>query len=242
MTPVHVGLVGLFIVGLAIFTGALVQGCIGFGAIVTAFSVVVLVEPELLPQSVIISTTPVVVAVFLQNRGSVRWGEALRLIGGRAPGVALGAFLVSRLSPVFLAYVGATVVLVAVLVTANIPPITRNTPTLLTAGFASGLFGTATGIGGPPLGLMYQHGAGVDLRATVGTVMLVGGAMTISGFALAGELEAVDIRTGLALMPFSLAGVLTARAIHTWVDDRITRVVQIVSVAGAVLAIIRLSL
>ncbi len=202
----------------------------------------VLVEPNLLPQSVIISTIPVVVAVFLQNRGAVRWREALRLIGGRAPGVAIGAFLVSRLSPVFLSYVGATVVLAAVLVTANIPPIPRKTPTLLAAGFASGLFGTATGIGGPPLGLLYQHGSGEDLRATVGTVMLVGGAMTISGFALAGELEAIDIRTGLALMPFSLAGVLTARVIHEWVDDRITRVVQIVSVAGAVLAIIRLSL
>jgi len=96
--PVHVELAGLLIVGLAIFTGALVQGCIGFGAVVTAFAVVVLVEPELLPQSVIISTTPVVVAVFLQNRGSVLWGEALRLIVGRAPGVAVGAFIVSQMS------------------------------------------------------------------------------------------------------------------------------------------------
>ena len=238
----HVGLVGLLIVGLAIFTGALVQGCIGFGAIVTAFAVIVIVEPELLPQSVILSTAPVLIAVFLQNRGAVRWGEAIRLISGRLPGVALGTILVSRLSPTFLAYVGSTVVLVAVLVTANVPPIPRNTPTLLTAGFTSGLFGTATGIGGPPLGLMYQHGSGSDLRSTVGTVMLVGGAMTITGYAIAGELDAIDIRTGLALMPFSLAGVLTARVVRRWVDDRVKTVVQVISVAGAVLAIVRLSL
>lgn len=238
----HVELGGLIAVGLALFVGAVVQGSVGFGMIITAFSVIILVDPVLLPQAIVISTLPVLFVVFLRSRRDVDWGEATRLVIGRIPGIALGTIIVKTLSPTVLAYAGAGLVLFAVGVTAFTRPIPHNTATLTIAGFFSGLFGTSTGIGGPPLALMYQSGTGDNLRATVGTVMVLGVLMTVVGLAIGGALSATDIRTGVALMPFGLAGVMCAPSVRGWVDQRIRLLIQIISVLGALLAIVRLSL
>jgi uncharacterized membrane protein YfcA len=237
----HVELGGLIAVGLAMFVGAVVQGSLGFGSIVTAFSVIVLVDPVLLPQAILISTLPILFTVFVRSRHDVDWREAMLLVAGRLPGVALGTVIVKEVSPTVLAYAGAGLVLFAVGVTAFSRPVPHTTGTLTAAGFLSGLFATSTGIGGPPLALMYQSGTGEDLRATVGTVMVLGVMMTIAGLAIGGELSTTDIRTGVALMPFAFAGVLCAPLVRGWVDLRIRSLVQVISVLGALLAIVRLS-
>ncbi len=69
----HVELGGLIAVGLAMFVGAVVQGSLGFGSIVTAFSVIVLVDPVLLPQAILISTLPILFIVFVRSRQDVDW-------------------------------------------------------------------------------------------------------------------------------------------------------------------------
>lgn len=238
----HVGLIGLLLVGAALFAGAIVQGSIGFGAVVVAFSVIVLVEPSLLPQSVILAAVPMTILVVVTNRANIVWRDVSVLAASRLPGVALGAVLVGLLSPTTLALIGAGFVLVAVLVTAQAPVVPRNSATIMSAGFASGLFGTTSGIGGPALGLLYQHETGPEIRAMVGTVSLTAVVTTLGALALVGELSAVDLRTGLAFMPFSAAGAVSARYVTRWVDGRIRSIVQAISVVGAVLAIAKLAL
>lgn len=238
----HVDILGLIVVGMAMFAGAVVHGTVGFGAVIVAFPVLVLVEPALLPQSVILASLPLTVVVYLRNRDSVIWPEVVNLAVSRIPGVAVGVLMVRSLSPNTLAYFGACFVLLAVVVTAVVPPVPRTAPLLSLAGLASGFFSTSVGVGGPPLGLMYQHETGGDLRATVGTVGLTGVATTTVGLAIGGQLSATDIRTGMALVPFGLAGALSARYVLKWADQRARRIVQIVSVLGAILAIVRLSM
>ena len=238
----HVDLPGLVLVGIAMFVGALVQGTIGFGAVIVAFAVVVMVEPALLPQAIIVGTLPMTIVVFLHNRANANWPEVVNLALSRIPGVALGAIVVKLVSPTALAYIGAGFILVAVAATAAAPPIPRRVPLLSLAGVVSGFFGSTVGIGGPPLGLLYQNESGGDLRATVGTVGLTGVATTTVGLWLAGELSATDVRTGLALMPFGLAGALSVHHVARWADRRVRPIVQAVSVLGALLAIARLAL
>ncbi len=238
----HVGLSGLLVVGLAMFIGALVQGSVGFGAVIVAFPLVVLVEPALLPQSIMLATFPLTVVVFLRNRANAVWPEVATLALTRLPGVALGVVIVEVLRPTALAVLGAVFILVAVAITAFTPPVPRRPGTLVGAGLASGFFGTSVGIGGPPIGLLYQHDSGSTIRATVGTVGLIGVVTTAIGLSLGGAMSVTDLRTGFALMPFGLAGALSARYLTRWADQRVRLIVQAISVLGAVLAIVRLSL
>lgn len=238
----HVGFAGLLIVGLAMFIGAIVQGSVGFGAVIVAFPLVVLVEPALLPQSIMLATFPLTVVVFLRNRANAVWPEVAALALTRLPGVALGVVIVEVLSPTTLAILGAGFILAAVAATAVAPPISRRSGTLAVAGLASGFFGTSVGIGGPPIGLLYQHDTGGTIRATVGTVGLIGVLTTVVGLSLGGAMSATDLRTGFALMPFGLAGALSARYLLRWADQRVRLIVQVISILGAVLAIAKLSL
>lgn len=236
----HLDLVGLVLVGLAMFCGALVQGSVGFGAVIVAFPIIVLVEPALLPQSIILATLPLTVVVFLRNSRDAAWPEVLNLAVSRLPGVALGTVLVNLVSARTLAFFGAGFVFVTVVVTALVAPIPRRGSLLSVAGLASGFFGTSVGIGGPPIGLLYQHETGKQIRATVGTVGLTGVMTTAAGLAIGGAMSAIDVRTGVALMPMGFAGALSVRYVEKWADQRVRLIVQIISVVGAALAIIRL--
>ncbi len=238
----HVGLTGLVVVGLAMFAGALVQGSVGFGAAIVAFPVVVLVEPALLPQSILLGSFPLTVVVFLRGRDNVVWPEVTTLALARLPGVAVGVAIVGILRPTALAVLGAGFILAAVASTAVFPPLRRRRGTLATAGLASGFFGASVGIGGPPIGLLYQHDTGSTIRATVGTVGLIGVMTTVVGLTLGGAMSTTDGWTGLALMPFGLAGALSARFLLRWADQRVRLIVQAISILGAILAIAKLSL
>ncbi len=66
-------------------------------------------------------------------------------------------------------------VLVAVALTARAVDVRLNRPTLVGAGFVSGIAGTATSIGGPPLAIVYQREESDVLRSTLGVYFMVGG-------------------------------------------------------------------
>lgn len=238
----HVGIVGLILVGCATFVGALVQGSVGFGTVIVAFPVVVMVEPELLPQSMLLASLPLVLTVFLRSYQDAVWREVFKIVFWRFPGIAAGVVIVGMVSATALAIAGAVFILGAVAFTAVSPPIQRTTATLAAAGVASGFFGTSVGIGGPPVGLLYQGDTGAAIRGTVGTVGLFGIISTLVGLAIGGSMSGTDLRTGLALMPFGLAGALCAKYVLRWADQRVRSIVQVISVMGAILALAKVVL
>jgi hypothetical protein len=57
-------------------------------------------------------------------------------------------------------------------------------PTRLAGGVASGIMGTAAGIGGPPLALVYQSRSGPEVRSTLALAFFVGTAISLLALAL----------------------------------------------------------
>jgi len=133
------------------------------------------------------------------------------------------------------------VVLVAVVLSIWAPRLKRSIPNLLSAGAVSALFGTAIGIGGPPLGLLYQHETGQRLRSTVTALMITGAPVSMLLLVLAGEYTSADYKTGLALAPFTIAGTIAAPRFMPWFDDRVRVTVLAVCAFAAVVAIIRVA-
>jgi uncharacterized protein len=213
-----------------------VQGAIGFGAALVVVPVLGLVAPEALPATVIIWAMPLVVAMAVRERHGVDWSGVGWMTFGRLPGVAVGAWVVSAVAADTLSVLAGCAVLLAV-VTSLIATTVRVTRTTKTAaGFASGVMGTATSIGGPPLALLYQHHQGVVLRSTLATTFVVGIMLTLGGLAVAGAVEGWHVLLALALLPGQVAGLTISRSVTRHLDERWLRhaVLAVVSVTAAV--------
>ncbi len=233
--------VGLALVAalLAIFVGAILQGCIGFGMVVLAFPVLVSLEPAILPGSVLLASIPLVTINLYRNWAGADYREVGWLMGGRLPGMFAAVLLVRSVDRSILAIGGGLVVLFAVGLSVWAPTIQRTRSTLIGAGAVSGLFGTAVGIGGPPLGLLYQHETGPKLRSTVSVLMFVGAPLSAAILAISGDLTATDLRTGLAFMPATTLGILVAPKFIPWVDSRLRITVLVVCAVAALVAMAR---
>ncbi len=224
---------------LAVFAGAILQGCIGFGMVVLSFPVLVSLEPALLPGSVLLASLPLVSINLYRNWAGADFAEVGWLMGGRLPGMLAAVGLVRSVDRSVLAIGGGVVVLLAVALSLWAPTIQRNRRTLIGAGAVSGLFGTAVGIGGPPIGLLYQHETGPKLRSTVSVLMFVGAPLSAVILAISGELTATDLRTGLAFIPATTLGILVAPKFIPWVDTRLRVTVLVVCAIAALVAMAR---
>jgi uncharacterized membrane protein YfcA len=103
----------------------------------------------------------------------------------------------------------------------------------------SGITGTATSIGGPPIALVYQHDPGPRVRSTLGAYFLVGVVVSLAALAFGGQLDSREVYAGAVLLPFVVAGFLLARPLRRLVDGHILRaaLLAVVSASGVVLIV-----
>jgi uncharacterized membrane protein YfcA len=129
-------------------------------------------------------------------------------------------------------------VLVAAVLTWRVVTLPMRRRVLFGAGVVSGVTGTATSIGGPPLALVYQHESGARLRATMATYFLGGALLSLGGLALVGRLAASDAVWALALGPFLVVGFLLSDLVRRHVDAGRTRAAVLIVCGLSALALV----
>ena len=97
------------------------------------------------------------------------------------------------------------VLLGVVLTSAGWVPAARRRNVVL-AGATSGLLGTATAIGGPPMALVWQRNSGARLRGTMSGFFLIGSVMSMVALAFTGAVDGHTLRTFALLIPAAVAG------------------------------------
>lgn len=224
----------------AMTIGAFVQGSVGFGAALIAVPAMALVAPDALPVTVIVWVAPLCVAMALRERAGIdRRGVGWATIG-RLPGSALGAWVVNTVADQTLSLLAGGAVLVAVIVSALSVGVTPTRGSTLTAGFASGLMGTATSVGGPPMALLYQHERGPVVRSTLAATFTVGTAVSFTVLAASGAVEGWQVVLALALQPGMVVGLLLSRvAVRRLDGGRLRPAVLTLAGLTAALAILR---
>lgn len=238
----HVVGVEFIVVALALFLGAVIQGSLGFGMVLVSFPVLVIAEPELLPQTTMIVAVPMILGLAWRHRGGAVWRDVGIVTLGRFPGIAVAIGILAIASPRAIGLMAGATVLAAVALSFWAPAVPKTTPNLLAAGVVSSIFGTAVSIGGPPLALLFQHEAGPRLRSTMTSIMLFGGPLSLIFLALTGKVDSTDVRTGLALAPFSILGSYSSRWAIPHVDERLRPIILSVCAFGAIVAMVRLAL
>ena len=101
----------------------------------------------------------------------------------------------------------------------------------------TGVAETATGIGGPPLALVYQHRRAATLRSALALCFLLGQLMSLALLAAAGRATVAQFESALMLMPALIVGAILSHAIHGRVSGGALRafVLCFAVVSGAVL-------
>lgn len=230
----------LLVAGLAVFVGAAVQGAVGLGLGLLAAPVLALLEPTLVPGTIVLVTCVLPFLTSLRELDEVDWRGLGFALTGRVPGTLLGAWIVVTQPARVTAVAVAVVVLGAVALSVTSWQARPAPALLLAAGAVSGVSGTATSVGGPPVALLYQNARGAVLRSTMGMYFLVGNLLSACVLALAGEIGGREVVRALVLMPFLLAGFLVSGRLRGRVDGPALRTaVLLLSAASAVVLLVR---
>lgn len=229
-------LLGLWVVAAA---GAVAQGSLGFGLGFTVVPALALLHPESLPTVPLLLAIPLMGGVALRERQAIDLPGSGWIVLGRLPGTIVGAWLLTVLGADPLAVVAGIALLAAVGLSMLHPASTGGSGERVAAGFASGVFGTATGVGGPAISLSYRGRPPAEMRATVGFALLTGVVLSLAAVAVAGRLHVDQLIVTVQLLPAVAAGLWASRRLNRYLDDRWLRPAVLVAAgSGGVLTIV----
>lgn len=229
---------GYCVLALAIVLASALQSSIGFGIGMFAAPIVALIDPALIPGTLIMVATLVTLMVVVREREAIDLAGTGWALTGRLPGTVAGALLLAVLPHRALAILLAGVVLGGVVLTSSgwIPAARRRNVVL--AGAASGLLGTATAIGGPPMALVWQRNSGAQLRGTMSGFFLIGSVMSLVVLAATGAVNRHTLWGFAVLVPAAVLGYLLSHVLNRHLNPgRLRRLAITVSAAGAILLI-----
>lgn len=212
------------IIALVVSTiGAALQGVVGFGFGVLSVPILTILNPELTPIPQLILALPLTTSIALRDRRHLDLSGAAWVIVGRFPGGLFGALLLGALAASTLDAVIAGLVLAATLIIASGWSVRRTSFTEFMAGVISGITGTVSAIGGPPVALIYHDSPGATIRSTLSTIFIIGLLINLSILTAFGEIHRSDIVAAAWLLPGMLAGLTMSGFLAKRFDDQVLR-------------------
>jgi len=197
-----------------------VQGLVGLGLGLVSAPVVALVAPRLMPDFLLWLALLMPLVTLVREHHDIDWRGLAWSLPSRVPGTALGVLLVASVSEEALGLMVGSMVLLSVLLSVRAVEVPVNVRTLSAAGFVSGITGTTTSIGGPPMALLYQHRSPSQLRSTLAIYFIAGASLSLVGLAIGGALEGSTFLLALALVPALFVGFAISRVLVRWVPPR----------------------
>jgi len=202
------------VIAIAVLIAALVQGAIGVGFALIVAPVAAIIRPELLPASILVLMIPLNAYVAWRERGHFDLGSAGWISVGRVAGTFVGLWiLVVVTRPALDMIVGVTTVLAAV-ATKLAPSFAPTRTAYIGAGLVTGVTETSTGIGGPPLALVYQHHPAPTLRATIALCFLLGELFSLLVLLLKGRAGFTQLGDAALLLPPLALGLFCSGWVH----------------------------
>ena len=230
----------LSVLAAAVLLGALVQSVVGLGLGLVAAPVTVLVAPELMPSLLIALAMVLPCLTLITEHHEIDWRGLAWSLPPRVVGTAGGLVVVARLSERALGVGVGAMVLLAVVLSWRAVRVPVNRRTLVTAGLVSGVTGTATSIGGPPLALLLQHRPPRQIRSTLAIYFVVGAALSLTGLAWRGAVSSTQLQAVLLLTPAVLVGTLLAGQLRRRLSPAAIRpLVLLVCGASALVLLVR---
>ena len=225
---------------LAVMVGALIQATGGIGYAMFAAPIVALLRPDLVPGPMILGGGMVSLLIVLRERRSVDVRGAAIAIAGRVPGSVLAGLIIGLAPRSAFAVSFAVLILAAVALSAFGWRVRATPLSLSIAGFTSGVMGTITSVGAPPMGIVLQNSEPAVLRATLAAFLVAGTVISLAVLAWAGRFGLHELQLGLLLLVPIAAGFALSTPLVRRVNARsMKRLVLAVSAASALVLLVQ---
>lgn len=219
---------------------AMLQASTGVGFGVLAAPVAVMLDPRLVPSSLLLLSLLLSVMTALRERGAIDLPGLGFATIGRVLGAAGAGATIALLPPSLFATVFSLMILAAIALSVvgwHVQPTRGN---LVVAGLASGYMGTITSVGSPPMALVYQNVPGPTIRATMGAFFVLGSAVSLASLATVGHLDLMQLLASLWLLAPLLLGYRLSRHAIGYIDrGRVRPAILAVSAAAALALLAR---
>lgn len=230
------------VLAVALFVGSVVQGTVGLGLGLVGAPVAALIAPELVPEVLLWLATLMAAQIYVLERGGTDWRGLAFALPPRVVGTVVGVWVVATAPSDVIGLVVGVVVLLSVALTVRTVTLPVNRVTLPVAGFVSGVTGTSTSIGGPPLAILYQHHEPRVLRPTLAAYFVAGAAFSLVGLGVAGELDTDHTLLALVLSPVLVLGLAVSVPVRRRLPRDVIRAGVLVVCAGSALVLVVRSL
>lgn len=217
MEPVLLPDVGPWLVcAITVFIGTIVQRLSGAGYGMFAAPVMAMVAPNWLPGTVVLVGFLIGFGALSNTRDAVRWRDLPSGLAGRILGAGAAAYIASAvIGTDALALIVGFVVLFAVGLTVLGLTFPITTASLFVAGGISGMMGTLTGIGAPPMAILYANVETRNAAATQNAFYGFGTFVTIIALSVADVLTLSQLAFAASLAPLVSIALWTSRSLAT---------------------------
>jgi uncharacterized protein len=213
------------------FVAAIIRGAVGMGFALIVIPFYLIVDPDMVPSTIIMLGLLLSVLVVLRDRKALD-GKGLKYsLLGRFVGSILSAGFISYLSGTVFDIVVAAMILVAIVLSLLPWQLDLTRKSLLLAGFGSGVMGTISSLDGPPIALLYQHQKGEVIRATLAGYFIVGAAFSLLALGFAGRVNLHSFYHFLLLAPPAVFGFLLSKHLIGILKESLVRY-AILSISG----------
>ena len=226
-------------IGVLILAGTITQGTIGFGLGTIATPIIALIRPELVPTLILLLALCISSYTLSRTFRETSW----RVVGisslARIPGSLVGAWAIASLSPKGLSiFIGCAVLFAMTLSSLGWSPRPTTLNTLI-AGVASGILGTSTSIGGPPMALIMKRFDPDRTRGTLAGTFVLGTLVSLIILAFSGQISSTQMGAAAAYLPLVIVGLIAANHLNQFIDrNLLNRIVLIVAISAALMLIV----
>lgn len=218
---------------IVIFASTL-QASVGMGFGMVAAPLLALIDPLLSPVPILMVGTVVAVWGAWQERGNIAGEEIVAGVGGRIIGSSMALLLLLVFSDERSFYVlFGVLILIAVILTALGRPVAFTLANHWKLSTLSGLMGTITSVGAPPMAILYRGQRPDKVRPTLNALFFTGCTVGLTSMGLAGRLAMMHLVLSAIILPGVVAGIWLARYFRTDSAKKLSGVMLIVSGAAA---------
>lgn len=199
-----------------VFFGTLVQRLSGAGYGMFAAPVMAFVAPDWLPGTVVLVGFLIGSGALLNTRDSVQWSDLPAGFAGRILGAGTAAYIATAVvgTDVLAIIVGLVVIFAVGLTILGLTfPISNRS--LFAAGGVSGVMGTLTGVGAPPMAILYANVETRRAAATQNAFYGFGTLAAIVALSVAGVLTLPQLAFAASLAPLVPLALWASRPLAT---------------------------
>ena len=228
------------IVLILIIFGAITQSAIGIGFGIPA-GILVMLEPSMVPSCIILMGSFLALSNAMLSYKDIIKVDLIYSYTGRVIGSILAMPLIFlTLGTDYYLIIFGVLLLIATYLSAKKWNIVATKKNITIAGTASGLMGTLTGIGGPPMAIVYQNSSAKKVVATLNMFFGIGALFSVLLFIYYDLINLPEVMKSIYLAPGLIIGTYIGRRkiIRKFVNRNLKNLIIAVCFISAVVIIL----